>query len=92
MLMCVVVLAYLGIALQRSCVAGESESFIIALFAPFGVAIGIGIGIQAWRTVFSKSKICTYNWLCKLLIFVVGGIFLFGGLLCTWAALFAVGL
>ncbi|MBP5616101.1 MAG: hypothetical protein J6X42_06135 [Alphaproteobacteria bacterium] len=71
---------------------GEPEPFIIAVFAPFGVAFGMGVGIEAWRTVFSKSKKCTYNWLCKLLIFVVGGVFLFGGLLCTWAALFAVGL
>lgn len=92
MLICVVVIAYLGVALQYSCATGQPEPFIIAIFAPFGAALGLSVGIHAWQTVFSKSKKCTYNVWYKLLILIVGTVFLFGGLVAVYLALFAVGL
>ena len=92
MLMCIVVLTYLVIAWHRACAVGEPEPFIIAIFAPFGAALGLSVGIHAWQTVFSKSKKCTYNVWYKLLILIVGTVFLFGGLVAVYLALFAVGL
>lgn len=85
MLLCVAIIAYFAMAFLHAFEIKDPAPFIFALLMPCGAALGIGIGVHAFRTLRQKGE-------CKWLVLPIGVIFFIGGLTAIYIALVAIGL